>query len=343
MTTDLQPDKFEHAATAEYPGILYALAFDETTRTAYAAGDDYAVYAIDVEKAAEAEKPELKKLWTHHDNYVSALVLRGEQILSAGYDGRIVWTRLADGEPIRRLDAHEDWVRDLALLPDGRRLASVGQDMLVKLWDAETGELLQEFAGHAATTPQGYVSALYAVAASPDGRRLASGDRVGEVRIWDVETGEQVATLQSPAFYTYDRAKRVRSIGGIRSLCFSHDGRQLAVAGIGQVTNVDGFVGPCRVEVWDWQATKRVFTGQDGHKAVLNHVVFDASDRWLIAAGGGDSGGLLAFWERPEEKPRHKAKPKGHVQRLHFEAAAGRLFLAGHGGVQIWRRTSSAE
>ncbi|MEQ8786782.1 MAG: hypothetical protein RIC55_10810 [Pirellulaceae bacterium] len=337
MTAKLAPEKFEHAATAEYEGILYALAFDESAHTAYAAGDDRALYAVDV----GAAEPKLTKVAAHHDNYVSAIALRGEVVISAGYDGRILWTRAAGGEQLRDVAAHDGWIRDLTLLADDSQLASVGHDLCVRLWDAETGALLRVFEGHAATTPQGYVSAIYALAASPDGRYLASGDRVGEVRVWEIETGKLAATLASPAFYTYDASKRVRSIGGIRSLCFSPDGKQLAIAGIGQVTNVDGFVGPCRIELWDWAAGKRTFTGQDSHKAVLNHIAFDAGGEWLIAAGGGDSGGLLAFWDPSQEKPQHKAKPKGHIQRFHLDQSAGALYLAGHGGLQVWRTPPS--
>jgi len=337
VTEKLSPEKFEHAATAEYEGILYALALDDAAHTAYVAGDDRALYAVDV----TAKQPELKKIAAHHDNYVSAVVLRGSDIISAGYDGRIIWTRAADGKKLRDVAAHDGWIRDLVLLADGSRLASVGHDMCVRLWDAETGEALAVFEGHAPITPQGYVSAVYALAASDDGRYLASGDRIGEVRVWDIDAGKLATRIESPAFYTYDKVKRVRSIGGIRSLRFSADGKRLAISGIGQVTNVDGFVGPCRVEVWDWRAGKKTFTGQDNHKAVLNDVAFDDSGEWLIAAGGGDSGGLLAFWNQSQEKPQHKAKPKGHVQRLHLDQPSAALYLAGYDGLQIWRKSSS--
>jgi WD40 repeat protein len=103
------------------------------------------------------------------------------------------------------------------------------------------------------------------------------------------------------------------------------------------VTNVDGFVGPCRVELWDWRSGERRFTGEDGHKAVLNHVIFHPSQPWLIAAGGGDSGGILVFWDLQSQKLLHKAKPKGHIQRFALDLAAPLLLLSGHGGFQIWR------
>ena len=62
----------------------------------------------------------------------------------------------------------------------------------------------------------------------------------------------------------------------------------LALAGIGQITNVDGFVGPSRLEVWDWQTGKRAASLQDSHQAVLNDVLWSSDGRKLTAAGGGD-------------------------------------------------------
>jgi hypothetical protein len=90
------------------------------------------------------------------------------------------------------------------------------------------------------------------------------------------------------------------------------------------------------VEVWDWQAGKRLFTGQDTHKAVLNHVLFHPTEPWLLGAGGGDSGGLLAFWDQQQEKPFHIEKPKGHVQQFLLDAATPQLLAGGHGGFQVW-------
>ena len=48
--------------------------------------------------------------------------------------------------------------------------------------------------------------------------------------------------------YTFDDVQRLRSIGGIRSLCFSPDQNELAVGGMGHVGNVDGLGGKARIE-----------------------------------------------------------------------------------------------
>lgn len=362
------PNQVKHLATYEAPGILFGLCFDAAGNIVYGAGTDGAIYRVDLSaKQPESEPPEPKsgqkpadkpaakltaeKMESQHDNYVSSLVWLQGTIISSGFDRRLIWTDAASGKQVRTVDAHAGWVREVVAFPDGQRLASVGDDMLVKIWNAETGELLQSLGssdgandrGHAKQTPQGFATALYCVAVSPDGQTLASADRIGEVCLWEAESGKLLQRIQAPTFYTYDAVKRSRSLGGIRSVTFSPDGSQIAISGIGVVTNVDGFVGPCRTEVWDWQSGQRVLAGQGKHQAVLNHVQFHPTEPWLAAAGGGDSGGVLAFWKQPESKsndtvqPQHMVKPKGHVQR--FVWTEDRIFLAGHGGLQVWAST----
>ncbi len=339
MNNRFHPQAAKLEASCEHPGTLYTLCYTSETRRLYGAGSDASIYVVDL----DAEKPKAEKKWTYHNNYVVALAPRNGIMISGGYDGQLIWTDLESGEKRRAVTAHHGWLRKIMLLPDESRLISVGDDMLVKLWDAESGELIRTMDGHARQTPEGYTTALYAVAASSDGKTLASGDRIGDVVLWETETGKEIGRLKAPTFYTFDAVKRARAIGGIRSLCFSPQSERLAIGGIGRVTNVDGFVGPCRVEVWDWQAGQRVYTGQDDHKAVLNHLAFHPSESWLIGAGGGDSGGLFAFWDLKTEKPVHKAKPKGHVQQFVLDALRPQLFAAGYGGFQIWNFAGDPE
>jgi hypothetical protein len=65
----------------------------------------------------------------------------------------------------------------VAFAPDGRRLASAGNDGTVRIWDTATGRETATLRGH-----QGNVMS---VAFAPDGRRLASAGYDRTVRIWD--------------------------------------------------------------------------------------------------------------------------------------------------------------
>src|SRR5947207_11801657 len=277
----MDPVKAKVKATFAHPGTLYAVAADMNGRV-YAGGDDSVVLVYDL----GAAKKEPLARWSKHDNYVSALayVARPSKpvIVSGSYDHRLIWWDVSNGQAIRSIEAHADWVRSLAALLDGSRVVSVGDDMLVKVWDADSGQLVRSLGGHAKLTPQGHVTALYAVAVSPDGKHLASGDRIGAVNVWETDTGRLAQTFQVPILYTYDPKQRKRSIGGTRSLAFSPDGNHLAVGGIGEVGNVDGLAGPAHVEVWDWRKPRHRFTaGVQGHKGLVNHLQFHPSTSWL--------------------------------------------------------------
>lgn len=330
--------------TAEAPGILYGSCFDATTGNYYAGGADGYVYCLNARPAEPfSEKGKAEQKWRHHDNYVASLVWHDGIVISAGYDRRIVWTRGDSGEKVREIVAHDGWVRKLTLIPNQQRIASIGDDLLLKVWDLATGELVHRCEKHATQTPEGFSNALYTLAASHDGKFVASADRCGQVCIWDVATGQLQQQFRAETFYTYDAEKRARSIGGIRSLCFLPDG-QLVLGGIGQVSNVDGFVGPCRLEVWNWQEAKRIAIGTDKHQAIFNHVEYLPEHKLLIAAGGGDGGPLLAFWsstlwEQKTEAPVSKAKPKCHIQHFAFDAVTQQMLAVGHNGLQVWSFT----
>ena len=98
-------------------------------------------------------------------------------------------------------------VTDAAFSPDSTALAGSGTDGLIRLWDAETGELKEAFAGH--------TDSVYTLAFSPDGKTLAAGSSDGTIRLWDAMTWEHQRTLTE----NNDPVLRVR---------FSPDGSVLA-------------------------------------------------------------------------------------------------------------------
>jgi len=316
-------------------GTLYGAAFNPSTGRVYVGGSAGTIYECEL----NAETPALRPRFSD-GSYVAALaVLKGgsqPDVLVAGrYDGTLEYRDLHSGRSLRRVAAHDGWIRDLCLVGDDGRLASVGHDMCVRLWSGD-GELLETMRGHAPETPEGYVSAIYTVAASPDGLHVAAADRPGEVRVWETDGGREVARFNTPGFYTFDPEKRDRSMGGVRRVRFSPDGKLLALSGIGKITNVDGFVGPARMEVWDWRTGKRTAELQDNHQAVLNDMLWSADGRRLTATGGGDGGGLLVVWDVADKTPATKIKLKGHVHRLVPIGGGSLLVAAGFEGVQIW-------
>jgi WD40 repeat protein len=81
---------------------------------------------------------------------------------------------------MRLLAGHKNTIRTLAWSPDGRLLASAGDDARILLWDPATGACTAELEGHRRT--------VRALAFGPDGATLLSGADDGAVLLWDVES-----------------------------------------------------------------------------------------------------------------------------------------------------------
>ncbi|MBT8420781.1 MAG: WD40 repeat domain-containing protein, partial [Gammaproteobacteria bacterium] len=86
------------------------------------------------------------------------------------------------------LRGHADSVHRMALSPDGRILASPSRDGTARLWEWDSGRLLQ--------TLQHWGNVV-CVAWSPDRTLLASGGGYndGKVTLWEAGTGEKIRTL----------------------------------------------------------------------------------------------------------------------------------------------------
>ena len=208
--------------------------------------------------------------------------------------------------------------------------------MVCRLWDASSGKLLRELRGHKEKTPHHFPSMLYAVAFTPDGKHLATGDKVGHVIFWEVATGKPVTTLEAPVMYTWDPVQRVHSIGGIRSLAFSADGKQLAVGGMGKVGNIDHLDGKARVEVFDWQTGKRSHEFPDNtFKGLVERLAFHPQGDWLLAAGGAHDG-FVFFLDLRGKKTLKAEKVPTHVHDVALNEACDTLYVAGHGRLTVF-------
>ncbi|HEX4130053.1 MAG TPA: protein kinase [Pirellulales bacterium] len=127
--------------------------------------------------------------------------------------------KASSGGTIRKIDGDKSGTYALALSPDGKLLATGGEQGGVTLWDRDSGKSIRSFTGH--------VTVVQALAFSPDGTLLASGDAAtapGDkkgtgVKLWDVVTGKPIDRLKPSSSTSYQR------------LQFSADGAYL-LAGI---------------------------------------------------------------------------------------------------------------
>ncbi len=181
-----------------------------------------------------------------------------------------------------------------AFSPDGKVLASVGNDNLVKLWDPATGKLIREMKGHnggvqgcaftsdgkhlltcsmdttlklweVATgkeemTLTGHTAAVLPVAVSPDGKLGASEGQDATVRVWDLAAGKELRTLPG------------HDSQGTTNLAFSPDSKHLVTVG-------EDFA----LRLWDLNTGREVRQFK-GHQADSNSVEFSKDGKQLISA-----------------------------------------------------------
>jgi len=288
-----------------------------------------------------AEKPDFQPL-AGHASFVTGVAVAGDLLVSGSYDCKLLWRKLAGDEIVHSVEnAHSRWIRKVVASPDGRLIATVGDDMVCRLWEAPSGKLLHELRGHDEQTPHHFPSMLYTCAFSADGQRLATADKTGRICLWDVSTGARIKQLEAPGFYTWDPRQRIHSIGGTRSLAFTPDGKSLLAGGIGAIGNIDHLDGPARVETFDLESGQSTHVFSGDAKGLVEQLVFHAEGKWLLGVGG-DNGGFWQVYDLAEKKVVRSEKAPMHVHAAALSDDAMQLCAVGHGKVVVWQVENAA-
>jgi WD40 repeat protein/sterol desaturase/sphingolipid hydroxylase (fatty acid hydroxylase superfamily) len=198
------------------------------------------------------------------------------------------------------LRGHKGAVRSVALSADSLRLVSGGEDGVVKVWNAATGEETLTF-----TEP---TKAVTSVALSADGKHIVAGGQDGTVRVWDATTSDLLTCTGHTA--------------PVLSVAVSADGQRV-VSGAAD--------GTARVWNTGWSQQEQTLGGHTG--AVLG-VALSADGSRVVSAHWA----LAKVWD--VESERETTVLKGHSDLVTSVAVSvdGKRIITGSedGTARIW-------
>lgn len=281
----------------------------------------------------------------------------GVRIASGGEDFTVRIWETDTGELLQTGFGNRGYVHTLDFTPDGRFVFGGGsgqrgnppnKDYAIKLWNADTGELVRRFSSHRAHVSRAIVS--------PDGASALTSDVDGNIMVWDMDTGSIRATATNP--------------GGALGAAFAPDGQSFVTGGEdGVVRRWDAATGEPvgtyeglgddvrsllfldearlaagsangKIMVWDAESGDAIHSWQP-HSDYLN-ALSASDDGSLMLSSAYDSRVILwdtATWEPRTEIFAHTRRPNASSVSPDGSLAA---FASSDGRVTVWNRETGA-
>ncbi|PJF32087.1 MAG: hypothetical protein CUN51_00210 [Candidatus Thermofonsia Clade 1 bacterium] len=210
--------------------------------------------------------------------------------------------------------SHKRAVLGCAFSGDATLALTACEDRLLRLWDAETGQLRAEFYAH----PAPVTCCAFALGAG-NVRLAVSGDAEGKLRLWDAAGNLLLQTLEAHR-------------GAVTACAGLVDQHPIVISG-----GADG-----QLCVWDTRNGKLLRSLASGTGAITGIAVTFVGERLLIAAANEDK--VLRLWD--VTSGRFLARFAGHRAALTACAIdpSGRLLSSGReGALRLWTIPNEAQ
>ena len=227
-----------------------------------------------------------QRAWDCHEGWIRTVAFNPEQTLVAtGGDRTVKIWDVKTGDLVQTLQHHQDWVRSICFLLEGRILASGSDDQTVKLWDLKTNTQLAPLLTH--------TSRVKTVVCNADQNILASSGDDGIIYLWHVDSNTD-DVIQCETLTAIKINRRVHT------LTF-HPTKPYLLAS----SSNDGIV-----RIWDvsTQSCLQEFSSTDNWLRTLSF----SPDGQLIASGGDDA--QIRIWDI--STGACIGKLLGHVSRI---------------------------
>jgi WD40 repeat protein len=274
-----------------------------------------------------ADEPrELESITGHHGWVENVVALRspasskkpGFYCVTADSWGQLC-NRHLDGENVEIVwqheAAHDGWIRDLDVTPDGNRVVTCGRDRAVRVWSTADGKLVREFTGHA--------NDLFTVAVHPNGEQVVVADQFGRLLVWDVATGERVREIDTAIAYSNNDS----DIPPVRVVRYLDAARLLAAGSHPNSTNNQQ--GKPTILIHDAATGERtqLLEQADTNQGFVYDVALHAEGFLVLVTSGTPGKGQLLLWRLDEKQPFHAVTKMFNCHALALHPGGKRLVV----------------